>query len=330
MPAPPSPSLLATWKSLDHLRVKEFKQAIEAARGLDASAMKLIQAGKVLANDDSTLEAAGVKDLGSHPGSFVVVMVSKKPAAAAAPAGASVPPPPVPGGAAAPAPSTASAPAPAAPSAPVATATGSSAGAGGANPFAGPEYDANLASLKAMGLAGGEETAYSNALIAAFNDPNRAVEYLLSGIPPGALERARGSGGAARAGGPRASAGAGAATAGGAPAGPAIPAGAHPSTLPGAPLFELRAHPQLNELKTAVQSNPQLISGIIDAIGKASADMAARIEANKDGFLSLMNEAIGAPGAAAGAVGADAGMGEEEGDFDEEGDDEAGGMEGSA
>ena len=296
----------------------DLKKAIESLKAVDGN-IKLIQQGKVLGPDEATLEGAGVKDSASHPGSFIVVMVSKKAAAAAsAPQSSGVPPPPVPTAAGAATGAAPSASAPTTASAPTATASTPS------NPFAGPEFEANLANLKAMGLAG-EDAAYTNALIASFNNPDRAVEFLFGGIPAGALERALGHGGAGR--GAASGSGSGAPRASGGPAGaashaprsaaePLIPAGAHASTLKDGPLYALRVHPQLNDLKAAIQSSPAHIPHAIAAIADAAPELAAAIEANKDGFLALMNEPITAAGA---------GGGEEE-EEEEDGEDGAGGQ----
>jgi UV excision repair protein RAD23 len=82
------------------------------------------------------------------------------------------------------------------------------------------------------------------ALAAAFNDAERAVQYLMEGIPEGMAQmQAPPVGGAAPAG---------AAPAGAAPAAPAGAGG-------GSPLDALRLHPQFRELRAMLQANPQAL-----------------------------------------------------------------------
>ena len=177
-----------------------------------------------------------------------------------------------------------------------------------------------------MGLAT-DDAALSNALIAAFNNPDRAVEYLLGGIPDGALARAQAHGkGKVASMAPRAAAGA--------QAPPTFPPGAHSATLPGGPLFLLRNHPQLSQLKSAIRTSVDNIPIAINAIAQAMPELASAIEANKDAFLQLMNEPEGA--AVAGVAMGDGGGGmegdeeeeDEEGDFGE--DDALDGLPGGA
>ncbi|CAD8198155.1 unnamed protein product [Paramecium pentaurelia] len=50
--------------------------------------------------------------------------------------------------------------------------------------LSGPEYDKAIEELMSMGF---QREECVNAMKAAFNNPDRAVEYLLNGIPPGAI-----------------------------------------------------------------------------------------------------------------------------------------------
>jgi hypothetical protein len=109
-----------------------------------------------------------------------------------------------------------------------------------------------------------------------------AVDYLLSGIPPGALEKAMAGGGKAASGAPKAPKAA-------APSG-APPSGAHVSTLIGGPLYALRTHPQIGEMRRAVAANPQVIQQLVSLIVSQSTELGAAINANMEGFLSLLNE----------------------------------------
>jgi UV excision repair protein RAD23 len=136
------------------------------------------------------------------------------------------------------------------------------------------------------------------ALRAAFNNPERAVEYLMSGIPEG-LAAAPPSAATA----PGAGAGAGAGAAGDANA-----------------LDALRNHPQFDALRQLIQSNPAALPAVLQQIGGQSPELLRLIHQNQDQFVQMLNEPIGtrsagsapAPGAPAGGAGAapfDLGMG---------------------
>lgn len=295
--------------------ILDLKKQIQSTQGFDPTSLKLILSGKILTDESATLEAVGLKEASS--GQFVVVMVSKaKPVAGAATATVSSTPapPPVPPA------SSNSAPVASPPVASVSsppTGAPTTAASPASNPFAGPDFDSNIASLKSMGLTE-DMQVLSNALIAAFNNPDRAVEYLLGGIPDGALARgmAHGKGSGSKASSSAAPSGSSSA--------PVYPANAHPATLPGGPLFVLRNHPQLTQLKSAIRSSVDNIPLAINAIAQAIPELASAIEANKDAFLQLMNEQDGPPPAAGAAPGVfpDAGDdgeddGEDDGDFED-------------
>lgn len=171
---------------------------------------KLIHSGKILVNEQ-TITESGVK-----PNDVVVVMVSKK-KAAAKPATAAVPATPAPATSsqtpATPVPSTpaqpittstpqapthtatqsvANQPATPAPATATATATATSATAStglaasaASNVAVGPEQAETIANLMGLGFERDQVVA---ALRAAFNNPDRAAEYLFSGIPASAGE----------------------------------------------------------------------------------------------------------------------------------------------
>jgi len=265
--------------------IAQVKEIIEKDHGLNAS--KLIHAGKIL-KDDQTLQTAGIKENG-----FLVCMISKakKPAAAApapapaAPAAVAVPAPaPAPAPAAAPvtpgapaatpAPVPASAPAPApAPAAPAVVPAAPEPAAAAAEPAVSPQVQ----SLVDMGFPQDQCVA---ALRAAFGDPSRAVEYLMD---PSAMPAPE----------------------------PELPAAAAPQAAAAAPanstggdLERLRQHPQFNDLRRLVQSNPQALPAVLQQIGQQDAGLLALIQANQQGFINMMNEPIeAAPAAAAAAPG---------------------------
>lgn len=140
----------------------------------DASQLKFVYSGKVL-QDDKTLEAFKIKE-----GDSIIFMVSKAkktptPVPAVESAGAAesaAAPPPAPASATTESP--ASAP-------PQSTTEPAAADASGSSSFAqGSEREATIQNIIEMGY---ERSQVEAALRAAFNNPHRAVEYLLTGIP---------------------------------------------------------------------------------------------------------------------------------------------------
>lgn len=329
-------------------QVGDVKASIEADKGADfpAAHTKLIYQGKVLA-DETTLEAAGVSESG-----FMVVMV-KKPKKSAAPA-AVAPPKEDAAPAAAkeeatkegetktPAASAAPAPTPAAPerpAAPAATGGADATPAAAAAPAADegtPDYGSaastmasgsalqeTIGTLCAMGFA---EDEVKRALRAAFNNPDRAVEYLTTGLPPefqeappaaaAAAAAAPGGGGegtgagdaaaaiAAAAAAAEAGGAAGAAAAAGGGAGgpnaqplnmwnPGAQAGAEGGAGSGSLDF-LRQHPQFQALRSMVQTNPSILQPMLQELGKQNPQLLQVINSNQSEFLRIINEPVSA------------------------------------
>ncbi|WVQ95488.1 UV excision repair protein Rad23 [Kwoniella sp. CBS 9459] len=165
--------------------VGDLKKRIQETQTFPAENQKIIYSGKIL-NDSATVESLKVKEK-----DFLVVMVSK-PKAAPAAASTSAPAPAAP----APAPSTetaapaasepaaapAAAPASTEPSAPAAAqeSTAVESGLGGSF-VTGPALQAAIDGMVEMGF---EREQCVRALRASFNNPDRAVEYLMSGNIP--------------------------------------------------------------------------------------------------------------------------------------------------
>lgn len=76
-----------------------------------------------------------------------------------------------------------------------------------------------------------------------------------------------------------------------------------PSTV-SSELEQFRHHPQFNQLRMLVQSNPDLLQSVISQIGAQNPQMLQVIQANPDAFLALLNEPIGADGSTPPATGA--------------------------
>lgn len=244
--------------------VQQVIEKICTAKGFDATLVKLIFSGKIL-KPEQTVAESGVKE-----GSMVVCMVSKAKAATGTTAAGGGVSAPVSAPAPAPAPVSAPAPAPVAsmpPAVPTTTTTTTTTA-----PAAAPDaaFEASVASLRELGFPEAEVRA---ALTAAKGNPNLAAEFLMTGIPP-AL--AAGNNGAARA--PAAA------------AGPVIPEGAVVGE--GHPLSVLRSHPQFEELKAVIQSNPQQMPEVLASIGAENPELLTLINNNREAFIDMMQEPL--------------------------------------
>ncbi|KAI9799696.1 MAG: hypothetical protein M1825_004431 [Sarcosagium campestre] len=146
--------------------VADVKQKISSEKGWDAAQQKLIYSGKIL-QDANTVESYNIEEKG-----FIVCMVSKPKAQPPSSTAAKVPSTPAP----------ATSRTPSAPPAPVPAVPQASADAP-ATPSPAPAASANITSESgnfndpsALALGSQREAAISNM-------ENRAVEYLLNGIP---------------------------------------------------------------------------------------------------------------------------------------------------
>lgn len=216
--------------------------------------MKLIHSGKVL-KDEDTIDACNIK-----PNDFLVVMISKaKKAAAPAPAAAaSAPETPAPAAAAAPPSTTATSSTEATPAPAAASASAPQPPPAPARPA--DDFPAEVvATLTAMGFP---EAEARHCLRAANGNPDVAVEFLTNGIPPGIHEP----------------------DAAGAPS----PA----ADRRGEPLQALRNHPQFDDLRRLVQSNPQMLQQVLTQIGQQDPALLQEINANQASFLQMMNEPV--------------------------------------
>merc|ERR1712088_1159750 len=118
---------------------------------------------------------------------------------------------------------------------------------------------------------GYERSQVEAALRASFNNPDRAVEYLLTGIPP-QMEVG---------GGPAA-----AVIGGGAPV--AVPAtGAAPGENP---LAFLRDHEMFQQIRSVIQQNPNMLSTMLQQIGQSNPQLLQIISQNQEAFIRMINE----------------------------------------
>ncbi|KAG8532094.1 uncharacterized protein KY384_003731 [Bacidia gigantensis] len=160
--------------------IAQVKEKIQGEKGWESNTQKLIYSGKIL-QDVNTVESYSIEEKG-----FIVCMTSKPKAAPSAPSTSAAP--------STPAPSSSQTPvAPAAP-APVSSNTSNAPATPSPAPTSGTPADFNDPSALALGAQ--REAAISNmesmgfpraeidrAMRAAYFNPDRAVEYLLNGIP---------------------------------------------------------------------------------------------------------------------------------------------------
>ncbi|GFP85305.1 ubiquitin receptor rad23d [Phtheirospermum japonicum] len=281
--------------------VTNVKKNIETVQGSDvypAEKQMLIHQGKVL-KDETTLAENSVADQ-----SFVVIMLSKNKAASSGTAAVSAAPSSAPTQpvTAAPSPAPSVVPVQSAPeSAPIPTPTPASStdvyGQAASNLVAGTNLEGTVQQILDMGGGSWDRDTVVRALRAAFNNPERAVEYLYSGIPeqPEAPPVAQPPAGAqpvnplTQAAQPAA-----------APGGPnANPLDLFPQGLPnmganaGAGNLEfLRNSPQFQALRAMVQANPQILQPMLQELGKQNPQLVRMIQEHQADFLRLINEPV--------------------------------------
>ncbi|KAM7368903.1 hypothetical protein PAMP_013207 [Pampus punctatissimus] len=303
--------------------VTTLKQKIEQEKGKEGfpvAGQKLIYAGKILSDDTA------IKECKIDEKNFVVVMVTKPKTTSAA----SQPSP------AASAPSTTALAAPPVSSSssdnptervstddkpeerqsstaePASTPVGSSEASTNTNLVeeavstlvTGPSYDAMVTEMMLMGY---EREQVVAALRASFNNPDRAVEYLLTGIPGRDQGHAAGPDAVVPpvSGAPTVSTG-----------GITVPAntGSSPSAGGGNPLSFLRNQPQFHVMRQLIQQNAALLPALLQEIGRENPELLQEISNHQEQFIQMLNEPnpenvpAGGGGDGAGGVGGAGGM----------------------
>ncbi|KAK7131703.1 hypothetical protein R3I94_016737 [Phoxinus phoxinus] len=165
----------------------------------------------------------------------------------------------------------------------------------------GQSYENMVTEIMLMGY---ERDRVVAALRASFNNPDRAVEYLLTGIPA----EGEGSVGAADPVVP----------VGGAPlvtsglSSPSITTPSQPSTGSGAnPLEFLRNQPQFLQMRQIIQQNPSLLPALLQQIGRENPQLLQQISSHQEQFIQMLNEPVqeaGQAGSGGGAGGVSAGV----------------------
>mmetsp|Transcript_15313 Transcript_15313/g.29694 ORF Transcript_15313/g.29694 Transcript_15313/m.29694 type:complete len:471 (-) Transcript_15313:39-1451(-) len=287
----------------DSETIKQVKEKIKEIKSWEVVSQKLIHKGKILA-DDKTVQECSIGD-----GEFLVCVLAKSKAAPAAPAAPASTPAATPAPSAAPA-SEASSTTPAAPSSPAPTPASSSVAATPApaqassgssavpvtpaptsqstpaapsapsrpsqppaDAFSGPAFDASVKQLTEMGFP---EDQVRAALRAAYGNTERATDFLLNGIPDdvavGMQDDAPMETSEEALGG---SSGENANTSGAS-----------------GPLDGLRRHPEFNNYRRIVQSNPGALSTVLQQLGNSNPELIEAINNNRAEFVAIMNEPI--------------------------------------
>ncbi|KAF1961058.1 UV excision repair protein Rad23 [Byssothecium circinans] len=299
--------------------IGELKAKIQADKSWEVGQQKLIYSGKIL-QDANTIESYNIEEKG-----FIVCMVSRPKTTAASSSKAA---PSTPAPAAAQTPAAPAAPAQASSTTENAPATPSPAPAQSASasdstrfndPSAltmGSERDAAISNMESMGFARADIDA---AMRAAFFNPDRAVEYLLNGIPDSARQEQQAQASSAPERGatspPPATGNTGAATAtaggdepinlfeaaaqagqgnrggsGGTRSGGTGGAAAAGGALSSNSLDFLRNNPQFQQLRQVVQQQPQMLEPILQQVGAGNPQLAQLIANHPDQFLQLLAE----------------------------------------
>lgn len=307
--------------------VRALKQKIEAERGKEfpAGYQKLIYCGKIL-NDDSPLTEYKIEEK-----NFVVVMLTKpkpKPAEAASSAAETAPAAAASSAVATPKEEeqkpetkpeasseteslggTASATVTAGTTPESESATSSNVDLPGGISLAesslvtGEEYERMVSQIMAMGF---ERDLVVRALRASFNNPDRAVEYLLSGIPdivdpdPPAPAAPPGteSGGQAASGGEQES---GATESSGGTT--------EPTQGEADALAFLAQQPQFQQMRQAIQQNPALLPAFLHQLGQSNPQLLQHISQHQERFIQMLNDPQSGTPASGGGTGSGRGTG---------------------
>ncbi|KAI8127912.1 UV excision repair protein RAD23 like protein B [Lucilia cuprina] len=135
-----------------------------------------------------------------------------------------------------------------------------------------PTAAANEDMVREIMSMGYPETEVRRALMASFNNPDRAIEYLIEGIPdiPDMVSM---------------------------PQPAAQPAAAVPT--PGAPtggpnpLNFLREDPRFNQMRRVIRQRPELLSSVLARIEETNPALLAVIREHQDEFVAMINEEAG-------------------------------------
>ncbi|XP_047166858.1 ubiquitin receptor RAD23b-like isoform X2 [Vigna umbellata] len=178
--------------------------------------------------------------------------------------------------------------------APITNVSADTYGQAASNLVAGNNLEQTIQQIMDMGGGNWDRDTVSRALRAAYNNPERAIDYLYSGIPEPAevavpVPNYPGSQTTETAGIPS----------GAVPVGPnSSPLNMFPQetiSSTGAGLGSLdflRNNPQFQALRSMVQSNPQILQPVLQELGKQNPGLLRLIQEHHGEFLQLINEPV--------------------------------------
>ncbi|XP_009615678.1 ubiquitin receptor RAD23b isoform X1 [Nicotiana tabacum] len=163
------------------------------------------------------------------------------------------------------------------------------------NLVAGNNLEQTIQQIMDMGGGSWDKETVTRALRAAYNNPERAVDYLYSGIPETAEVAAPVAHGGVN-------------SAAGTTAAPTAPSSGGPNSAPlnlfpqenvaganGAGLGSLdflRNNQQFQALRSMVQANPQILQPMLQELGKQNPQLLRSIQEHHQEFLQLINEPV--------------------------------------
>ncbi|XP_067409375.1 UV excision repair protein RAD23 homolog B isoform X2 [Emydura macquarii macquarii] len=161
----------------------------------------------------------------------------------------------------------------------------------------GQSYENMVTEIMSMGY---EREQVIAALRASFNNPDRAVEYLLMGIPGDRENQAVAD--------PPQAASTGASQSS-AVAAAAATTTTTTSSSGGHPLEFLRNQPQFQQMRQIIQQNPNLLPALLQQIGRENPQLLQQISQHQEHFIQMLNEPVQESGGQGGGGGGGGGSG---------------------
>lgn len=147
----------------------------------------------------------------------------------------------------------------------------------------GENYNTMVKNIMEMGY---DRESVVRALNASFNNPERAVEYLITGIPETAVQDRSSASGAEQAIATSAER-----TAGNQPSEiRASRGGAGGGGNSESPLAFLRNQAQFQQMRNVIQQNPEMLNAVLQQIGQTNPALLQLISENQEAFVNMLNE----------------------------------------